>query len=336
LETTQAIKEKNQRTKKTRSFYLQMITWGITALNHGSSLAAFSGRELVYYKECLLDELDKPIINQALGYGGPDTIYWYENPYLKKLRQIRAGQWSRVLDKTALPKHYLNNNNLRYAKLKYTPHHASHAAAGYYTAPFDNCAVVVLDAIGEFESASIWHGIDGKLKKVWSRNYPNSLGLFYSAFTDLIGYTPVVDEHVLQELSDQGRADRYYQTVNKYFNGIASLKDNFHRGVTNWPYAVNNEEDCADIAAAVQQVFEEQVDLVMQIARSITNTKNLVYMGGCAMNSKYNRRLGKQWDRIWSLPNPGDASSSIGAVLYHTRQKIEFKQGIAKHLEIKV
>jgi carbamoyltransferase len=314
-----------------------MITWGINALNHGSSLAAFSGSELIYYKECVLDELDKNIINHALGYGGPDVVYWYENPYLKRLRQLRAGQWSRVFDKTASPRHYLDNNNLGYAKLKYTPHHASHAAAGYYTAPFDDCAVVVLDAIGEFESATVWHGVNGELKKVWSRSYPNSLGLFYSAFTDLIDFTPVSQEHLLQEYSLSGRSDRYYREVSGYFNGIAHSAYNLHRGVRNWPYSIDSDQDRQDIAASVQRVFEEQVDLVMQIARSLTGSANLVYMGGCAMNSKYNQRLGQQWNRVWSLPNPSDASSSIGAVLYHTRQKIKnYNFGVVKHLEIRV
>ena len=60
-------------------------------------------------------------------------------------------------------------------------------------------------------------------------------------------------------------------------------------------------------------------------------------MGGCAMNSKYNQQLSIQWNKIWSLPQPGDPSSSIGAVLYHTRKRIQdYDFGVVKHLEINV
>jgi predicted NodU family carbamoyl transferase len=84
-------------------------------------------------------------------------------------------------------------------------------------------------------------------------------------------------------------------------------------------------------------VFEEQIALVMKMAQILIPTKNLVYMGGCAMNAKANQQLPGQWNKIWSLPNPGDASSSVGAVLYHTKQRqINYNFGVAKHLEIKV
>jgi carbamoyltransferase len=279
------------------------------------------------------DELDKGSVFKAFNYSGPSEVYWYERPLVKKFRQLRAGQYSTALDMSVMPRKYLDSINLKYAKLKYTPHHASHAAAGYYTSPFDHCAVVVLDAIGEFECATIWEGKHGKLKKVWSRSYPNSLGLFYSAFTKLIGYKPLLEEHLLQRDSELGDPRVYLQQVRKYFNGIASLNTNFHRGVQGWP-EIMTTQDRYDIAAAVQQVFEEQVNMVMLTARKLTGSNALVYMGGCAMNSKYNKQLPKQWDYIWSLPNPGDASSAVGAVLYHTRHRINYKFGVAKHIDI--
>jgi carbamoyltransferase len=310
-----------------------MITWGINALNHGSSLAIFSGGDLVKFDICKTDELDKSIIYSALNYGGPSQAYWYERPLVKKARQLIAGQYDTAFDLSVMPRRYLNRNNLSYCKIKYTPHHASHAAAGYYTSPFNDAAIVVLDAIGEFECASIWKGSGNNIKKIWSRTYPNSLGLFYSAFTKLIGYQPIVEEHLLQRDSDLGDSNRYYYQIKDYFDGIVSLKHNFHRGVGDWP-DIKDDQGRYDIAAAVQRVFEEQVDLVMITAQHLTNSKNLVYMGGCSMNSKYNKRLGQRWDRVWSLPQPGDPSSAVGAVLYHTKKKINWNYGIAKHLEI--
>lgn len=312
-----------------------MKYWGINALNHGSSLAVFQDNTLISFETCKSDELDQSIIERAKGWGDPETIYWYENPWKKKLRQIKAGQYSRAFTIDDLPRFYLADTEIDYARLVYSPHHGSHAAAGYYTGPFEDAAVVVLDAIGEFECASIWQGQGEQLKKVWSRSYPNSLGLFYSAFAHLIGYKPILEEHLFQKSSDQGDPDRYYNEVKKYFNGIVSLRENLHKGVQTWPHEIINEQHRYDIAAAVQHVFEEQVDMVMLTAQTLTGSKNLVYMGGCAMNSKYNQRLGNRWKGIWSLPSPGDYSSAIGAALYHRKHKILWDRGLATHLELK-
>lgn len=313
-----------------------MITWGINALNHGSSLSVFSNGQLSMFEQCKEDTLDPKVIHRAFNYGGPSTIFWYERPWIKKARQAKAGQWNRVFDLDDLPSRYVKTLKVPYANLRYTPHHASHAAAGYYTSPFNHCAIVVLDAIGEFECATIWEAKHGEIRKVWSRSYPNSLGLFYSAFTQLIGYKPLSEEHLLQRDSELGDPKRYLSQIRKYFNGILSLNTNFHKGVPDWPTPIN-DQDRYDIAAAVQQVFEEQVDTVMFTARKLTGSDCLVYMGGCAMNSKYNKQLANQWKYIWSLPNPGDPSSSLGAVLYHTkRREWQWNFGVVKHLEINV
>ena len=313
-----------------------MIVWGINALNHGSSLTVFSGGHLVIHEACSSDELDPDLILRAFNYGGPDQIYWYERPWLKKGRQLVAGQFKRAFDLSVLPSSYLKSINVRYAPITYTPHHGSHAAAGYFTSPFKDAAVIVLDAIGEFECASIWEAKGDKLKRVWGRDYPHSLGLFYSAFTDLIGLTPIKGEGTLQSMSDKGDPHRYFNDVKKYFNGPVILNYNFHQGVLDWKHEIKSDQDRYDIAAAVQAVFEEQIVCVNTIARNSIDSRNLVYMGGCAFNSKANRLIEDKWKNVWSLPNPGDATSSLGAVLYHTKQRVELKDGVAKHIQIKV
>lgn len=313
-----------------------MIVWGINALNHGSSIAVFKDGQLISNDYSINEHLDRDIIDRAKEIGRPEKIYWYERPWLKKLRQLRAGQWHRAFDLSVLPRKFIDDLSLKTTPIVYTPHHASHAAAGYYTSPFDSCVIVVLDAIGEFECATIWSGDGGELKKLWSRSYPNSLGLFYSAFTDLIGLTPVSEEYKLQQLSQQGDPDRYYIEIKNYFDGIVSLRKNLHRGVLDWPHLVN-DHDRLDIAAAVQRVFEEQISLVMTVAKNLVDSDNLIYMGGCAMNSQANTRcVEPKFRNIWSLPQPGDPSSSIGAVLYHTRQRLCLDIDSVKHLKIVV
>jgi carbamoyltransferase len=194
---------------------------------------------------------------------------------------------------------------------------------------------VVLDAIGEWECASIWEGRSGELRKVWSRSYPNSLGLFYSAFTDLLGMTAIKDEYKLQQMSEKGDPDRYYDDVKKYMGDNLQAHKNMHIGIYDWPYSIEIESQY-DIAAAVQRVFEEQVQSVMTVARSFVDTDCLVYMGGCAMNSRANRAVVEPtFKRCWSLPQPGDPSSAIGAVLYHTKKRIQDHDwGIVKHINI--
>lgn len=314
-----------------------MIQWGINALNHGSSLAVFVEGDLRYWTKSTKDELPSDIKKRALDHGSPNDIYWYERPWVKKMRQLRAGQYATAMDLSALPTRYLKRERLTWPHLHYTPHHASHAAAGYYTSPFNHCAVVVLDAIGEFECATIWKAGHGKLNKVWSRSYPHSLGLFYSAFTKLISLEPIRQEHLLQQMASNGDPERFYSTVREYVNGIVALTRNLHRGVRDWPYNINTLQDQCDIAAAVQRVFEEQVSLVMTTAKTLTNSDCLVYMGGCAMNSRANQQVSDNWQHTWSLPDPGDGASSIGAVLYHTRQRqTRYHWDPVKHIEIKI
>jgi carbamoyltransferase len=317
-----------------------MIHWGINALNHGSSIAVFNNGKLIDNLVSKKDDLDPSQFKPHLDYQGPpDRIFWYENPWVKKARQVYAKQYKTVMDMSILPSRKLKGWGLGYVPVTYTPHHASHAAAGYYTSPFNHCAIVVLDAIGEFECATIWEGKHGEMRKVWSRSYPHSLGLFYSAYTQYVGLTPIRDEHVFQQMAAQGNSHLFLSSVRQHFNsGILNLKTNFHRGLF-WEdnYLPSLQEQC-DLAAAVQQVFEEQVALIMQKAKDLTNADCLVYMGGCAMNSDANKKVVEpMFANIWSLPNPGDPSSSIGAVLYHTQQRIwDYKWDPVKHIEIKV
>lgn len=313
-----------------------MITWGISALNHGTSIAVFESRELKFFGVNKENDRDHTLISKAISstHIGPSVIAWYERPWIKKTRQLYAGQWSAAKDMSVLPSKWLRDCRVGYAKVKYFAHHKSHAAAGFFTSPFNDATVVVLDAIGEWESASIWQGQGTDLKKIWSRSYPNSLGIFYSAFTQLIGYRPVVDEYRLQQDSILGDPGRYIETVRSYFNGVVGLRANLHCGVLDWPFPITCDRDRWDIAAAVQQVFEEQADMVMLIARRLAPSRNLVYMGGCAMNSRYNKYLQSQWDNVWSLPDPSDSSSAIGAALLAINQRVNVNIGVVKHLDL--
>lgn len=308
-----------------------MNVWGINALNHGTSLSLFEDGHFVQNLVSNDEILELP--NKR-----PDKIYWYERPWLKKFRQVYAGQYKTAFDMSLLPNIVIKKWGLSEVPITYTPHHASHAAAGYYTSPFNHCAVVVLDAIGEFECATIWEGKHGEMRKVWSKSYPHSLGLFYSAFTKLLDFKPIKEEYLFEELSNHGDPNRFYHLIKKYIDNTLNCRYNFHKGVKNWPVPIKTLEDRKDIASAVQLVFEEQVCQIMAIAKNITHSDSLVYMGGCAMNKKANEKvLSKYWNYCWSLPNAGDISSSIGSVLYHTKKRLwNVDFGPVKHLKVKI
>ena len=113
-----------------------MITWGINALNHDASISVFDNDGLIKHKlsydfsKIKGDmHLDNKLVEFCLNYGSPDLIYWYEKPWLKKLRQLRAGQYIDCFTLKDIPRVYLKKFNLR-NPIKYTSHHHSHAAAG--------------------------------------------------------------------------------------------------------------------------------------------------------------------------------------------------------------
>lgn len=311
-----------------------MIVWGVNALNHDDSIAVVRDGELIEWTRPESGTLRSNDFVRLLDRGTPDRIAWYERPWVKKTRQAYAGQWDSVFDVDVVPRRWLNSFGFYVPPIDYHPHHKSHAAAGFLTSPFTRAAVLVLDAIGEWNSSSIWLGEGNSLRKLWSSSYPNSLGLFYSAFTKLLGFVPVKEEYKLQALAAQGDWKKFYPTVSAYIGEPFEFTRNLHRGVYDWPFEVD-DSNRADIAAAVQKVFEEQAYWAVEHAFELAGTRDLVYMGGCAMNSQFNKILETRCRRLWSLPNPGDPSSSIGAALLTAGTRIEWKGSLPRHLEVR-
>jgi carbamoyltransferase len=236
--------------------------------------------------------------HDAYSYGIPDKFAYYETPGLKRSRLILQGGASDWKPENHYDKSF--------------KHHYSHACAGYYTSPFQDAVVVVLDAIGEFTTSSIWigEGDDLTLYKKWS--YPFSYGLFYSAFTQLIGLKPNEEEYIMMGMAAYGEAEMYYDKVASYFPSTYKQKYNFHKGIYDWDQDIT-DNDKFHIAAAVQKVYEHRLSEFMWLALEKTGKKRLVFMGGCALNSKANTGLWDIFEDIWIMPNPGDAGSSLGA-----------------------
>jgi carbamoyltransferase len=239
-----------------------------------------------------------------------DTVAWYERPWLHNLQQMYSGQRpdSAWTTRGVLKQHLgIWYQQPAEREVSY-PHHLSHAAAGFQTSPYDRATVVVIDAIGEFDTISIW-GAEydakdrAKYKKLWSQKYPRSIGLFYSAITQRIGLHPLDEEYITMGMAAWGEP-RYVEECRSL------LKDNLHIGIDpDWLSHATPE----DIAASAQVLIEELIYSVMRRAREFGWSTNLVYQGGVALNCLANRKLGNYFENIWIMPCPGDAGNSLGA-----------------------
>lgn len=318
-----------------------MIKLGINALNHDASVTVFddSTDQILFaghaerYSRIKNDfNLNRELILDALNYCGNhiDQIIWHENPWMKHRRYLKAGQWVRMFTDEN-PKKYLKKFNLPTKNVVYGNHHLSHAAGGFYTSPFNEAAVVVVDAIGELATRSVYHGIGDRLNLLSQDNYPHSLGLFYSAFTALIGLKPNEEEYILMGMAAYGDPDRFYETIREQYIDPSSneirfrLKQNLHKGISSWELDLN-ERDCFDIAAAVQKITEEEQVKHLRYVQRSTRQRNLVLSGGVALNCVANSKIAEEcgFKDIWIMPNPGDAGNSLGAILNMTRRHIKF------------
>jgi carbamoyltransferase len=291
-----------------------LIILGINETSHDASVSLikngdilFAGHAERYTKNKNDWYINNDLLGDALKYGFPDQIAYYEKPLLKASRLLLKGgfgDWK--------PKYMVDNMFGKRVPTKYFSHHRSHAAAGYYTSSFNDAVIVVLDAIGEYNTSTIWVGEGSKIKQVYKNNYPFSFGLFYSAFTKLLGLTPNQEEYIMMGMAAYGDWTRYYLKVKEYFPDINKQKYNFHQGINDWNEHIGHREQF-DIAAAVQKVYEERLVNFMAMAQKLTGKRNLVFMGGCALNCAANTMLWRMFDNVWIMPNPGDAGSSLGA-----------------------
>ena len=227
-----------------------------------------------------------------------DNMAFYENYFWKNTRNFWSGQ-----------------PRVKY-KRKYShifKHHETHAAAGYYTSKFNTCNVIVIDSIGEWDTVSIWECNGDNMKKIKSWKYPYSLGLLYSAITQRLGYKPNEEEYIVMGMAAYGVPKLDLEPLLYKINhkGCGQIFPNEH------PY---------DIAASMQNLYETKL---LQLLK-YTTSKNLVIMGGCALNCVANSKIPERFN-IWIMPNPGDAGSSLGAAALIEKKKLKWKHPYLGH-----
>ncbi len=229
-------------------------------------------------------------------------------------------------------------------KLLFPEHHLSHAASAYYPAPFSEAAILTIDGVGEWATASICHGKGKNITILKEMKFPHSLGLLYSAFTYFLGFKVNSGEYKLMGLAPYGVANS--PEVKRYVNIIKDvlieIKEdgsiwlnqeyfNYATGLTmvqeaKWEKIFGFKARKAEaelqlhhcnLGLAIQEVTEEIVLKLGHEAKRLTQSNNLCLAGGVALNCVANGKLynSKLFQNIFIQPAAGDAGGSLGAAL---------------------
>ena len=305
-----------------------------TVIHNGDIL--FAGHSERYSKVKNDANIHPDLLQDALAHG-VDHVAYYERPWLKQLRQWYAGQgieWDKITLKQVLEQQVPGVMQLAPSTSTHN-HHLCHAAAGFQTSPYDRATVVVIDAVGEFDTITIWaaeYDSKGmaKYRKLWSQHYPHSIGLFYSAATSSVGLRPLDEEYILMGMAAYGSSDYNLTLQQKLVRDTAAItfRENLHTGIDSKYLADMTDYD---IAASAQAIAENLINNVMRRARDFKWSTNLVYMGGVALNCSANRNLGKFFDSIWIMPCPSDAGSSLGSAALAWGKRITWNNSYLGH-----
>ncbi|MHC4623209.1 MAG: carbamoyltransferase family protein [Planctomycetota bacterium] len=220
----------------------------------------------------------------------------------------------------------------------FTEHHESHAASAFFPSPFDEAAILTMDGVGEWATASFGTGRGNKIELSHTMQFPHSLGLLYSAFTYFTGFKVNSGEYKLMGLAPYGEP-RYYDLIMEklidvkpdgslrldmsyfaYCHSTVMTSPEFEKlfgGPPRKPEAPLTEREM-DIAASIQAVTEE---IMMRAAKHVheqTRMKNLALAGGVALNCVANGRILREgpFEKIWIQPAAGDAGGALGAALF--------------------
>ncbi len=220
----------------------------------------------------------------------------------------------------------------------FTEHHVSHAASAFFPSPFEEAAILTLDGVGEWTTASFGYGRGNRITLTHEQRFPHSLGLLYSAFTYYCGFRVNSGEYKLMGLAPYG-APRYSDLIKEklldlkedgsfrmdmsYFNycqGLTMTSGKFHRlfgGAPRQPDTLLTERDM-DLAASIQHVTEE---IMLRAARHVharTGLKKLCLAGGVALNCVGNGRILREgpFEELWIQPAAGDAGGALGVAFF--------------------
>jgi len=289
-----------------------------------------------------------------------DYVGFYDKPLLKFERLLETylavaprgfrsflqamPPWLR--QKLYLPRELNRGLDHRYSKrYVFTEHHESHTASAFFPSPFDQAAILTLDGVGEWATASFGTGRGNRIELTHELRFPHSLGLLYSAFTYYCGFRVNSGEYKLMGLAPYGepkyvelildklidlKSDGSFRMDLRYFDYCQGLTmtsrrfDALFGGPPRQPESPLTQREM-DLAASIQQVTEE---IMLRAARHVherTGMRNLCLAGGVALNCVGNGRILREspFDNLWIQPAAGDAGGALGTALFIWHQLLD-------------
>ncbi len=317
----------------------------LSGIKHDSSFPFKAIQWCLEYTKITIDEVD--------------MVCWYEEPKLKYERVRKTiGQFGGLRHTRKWREfnkrwHQTEGNLKKILKsigydgnITYTKHHLSHLAFSYYTSPFNDAMGLSVDGVGESETMLACYIKNNKFQTIESLQFPNSLGLVYSAFTAYLGFKPNEGEYKVMGLAPYGDGSKYefvfdkiekYERLGdlininqKYFTYQTSEVDMFNFKLIKligFPPRFKDEpieQHHKDLAAALQQWYERTFYFIINRINSNWSSENLVLSGGCAYNGTANGKIKKHTNvkNVWIPFAPSDAGSAIGACLWHYHQTL--------------
>jgi carbamoyltransferase len=282
-----------------------------------------------------------------------DLVGFYDKPFLKFDRLLQTyvayspegfrsflkamPLWLR--QKLHIPRAIRDGLGGAYRKrIVFTEHHESHAASAFFPSPFEEAAVMTLDGVGEWATASYGVGRGNRIDLLAEMHFPHSLGLLYSAFTYFTGFRVNSGEYKLMGLAPYGdpkyvdviyeklidlKEDGSFRLDMKYFNYCQGLTmtsplfDGLFGGPPRKPESQVTQREM-DLAASIQAVTEEIMLRCARHAHAKTGSRNLCLAGGVALNCVGNGRILRDgpFENIWIQPAAGDAGGALGVALF--------------------
>ncbi len=340
---------------------------GISAFYHDSSASILKdGKIIAAAQEERFTRVknDKSFPNNAINFcletakispNQLSAVVYYDNSYItferilwsfKETKKNNIEIWQKYMP--AWIKYKLNipqliRKNLRYnGKIFHNLHHRSHLASAFFPSPFKKAAILTVDGVGEWATASYGVGEGNKITMLEQMNFPNSVGLLYSAFTSFIGFEVNEGEYKMMGLAPYGKpiyvdtilnnliqinedgSIRIDQTYFDYISGRAMTNQKFadlFGGKALKPGAKITQRE-RDLAASIQVITEKIILKMVKYVKKVTKEENLCLSGGVALNCVINGNLKNQniFKDIWVQPASGDSGSSLGCAfdLYYS------------------
>jgi len=350
---------------------------GISAFYHDSAAALVRDGEIVaaaQEERFTRVKHDSRFPSNAVGYcleaagltpGKLDYVVFYEKPLLKferlletylayaprGFRQFLAGMPVWLKQKLHLPREMDKALRHEYkGRYIFTEHHESHAASAFFPSPFAEAAILTMDGVGEWATASFGIGRGNKVQLSHELHFPHSLGLLYSAFTYFTGFKVNSGEYKLMGLAPYGEPKYYDLILEKlvdlkpdgslrlnmtyfgYCHTLIMTNRKFEQlfgGPPRRPEAPLTQREM-DIAASIQAVTEEAMLRAARHVHRQTGMKNLALAGGVALNCVANGRILREtpFENIWIQPAAGDAGGALGAALFLWHQLLDNKRQV--------